>query len=114
MKPSPVLRLTQEAYDTLRLKVEQDPEIWLNPEADFHQILLDLGITNYTEETGISTDRPISLVPIESGSLNRADRQALDFYKSFNGLTPNTATDERMWGMDHAFSTTLIWSEALA
>ena len=53
---------------------------------------------DYAEETGITTSKPIDLYPPATGEIpNRADRQALGFYKSFEGLTPRLATDERLW-----------------
>ncbi|MCY4436271.1 MAG: DUF6339 family protein [Chloroflexi bacterium] len=93
----PVLRLTQEAYDTLRQEAENNPDTWLDPQADFDALLNNRGVTQPTEETGVFSDHPISLRPVADGPPNRADRQALDFYNSLFGMTPNTATDERIW-----------------
>ena len=94
----PVYRLTQEAYDQLRLAAEEDPESYLDPAIDFGAVLAGRGVSNYVEETEITTNRPIALTPVADGSFpNRADRQALDFYRSFDGMTPRQATDERLW-----------------
>ena len=94
----PVYRLTQEAYDQLRLFAEDDPGSYLSPDMDFAAVLRKRGVVEYTEETSVTTDQPIALTPIAEGGVpNRADRQALDFYRSFEGMTPSMATDERMW-----------------
>ena len=93
----PVLRLTQEAYDQLLIVARERPELYLNPGADFGQVLSDIGVTDYAEDTGIFTTSPIALKPEAMGPPHRADRQALDFYYSLNGMTANAATDELMW-----------------
>ena len=43
------------------------------------------------------TGRSLSLRLPTEASPNRADRQALDFYRSFDGMNPRQATDERLW-----------------
>ena len=96
-KQYPVLRLTQEAYDQLDRVAGEKPEIYLDPDTDFHKVLRDVGITDYTEYTGIFANKPILLKPEENGPQNRADRQALNFYHSLNGMTPNAATDDLIW-----------------
>ena len=93
----PVLRLTQEAYDQLSLAARENPDLYLNPSTDFHLVLANRGITYYAEETGIFSDRPINLTPVSSGPPNRADIQALDFYRSFIGISPRQATDGLIW-----------------
>ena len=94
----PVYRLTQEAYDQLRLAAEDDPDSYLDPGIDFAQVLHARGVSDYLEETSMTTDSPIALTPVEEGGVpNRADGQALDFYRSFEGMSPAAATDERMW-----------------
>lgn len=93
----PVFRLTQEAYDQLTIAARDYPEVYMDPGTDFHQVLSDRGVTDYTENTGIFSIRPIALEPEVSSPLNRADRQALGFYHSLSGMTANTATDGLMW-----------------
>ena len=93
----PVYRLTQEAYDQLRLAADTDPRLYLEPETNFGALLADRGIDNYTEETEVTTTTPINLVPAVEGPRNRGDLQALNFYKSFNGMSLKLSTDERMW-----------------
>ena len=94
----PVYRLTQEAYDQLRLAADENPDSYLDSEIDFGQVLLERGVPDPFEETSITTDRPITLTPVAEGEIpNRADRQALDFFGSFDGMSPSRATDERLW-----------------
>ena len=93
----PVFRLTQEAYDQLGLAIKETPEVYLNPNTDFGEILADRGISDYTEETEIFSTSPISLTPVSEKPEHRADIQALDLYNSLQEITPNTATCERMW-----------------
>lgn len=93
----PVYRLTQEAYDQLWLAAREDPEAYLDPERDFGQVLNERGLTEYLEESGAFTNAPIELTPVESGPPNRADRQALEFYRSLDGMTPRLALDECLW-----------------
>ena len=80
----PVYRLTQEAYDQLRLAADENPNSYLDPESDFAKVLRERGVCDPFEETCIATDKPISLTPVAEGGIpNLADRQALDFYNSF-------------------------------
>lgn len=96
-EPYPVSRLTQEAYDQLAIVAREHPEIYLDPDTDFHKVLSDIGVADYTEDTGISATHPIALTPEATGPPNRADRQALDFYYSLSGMTASNATDGLMW-----------------
>ena len=94
----PVYRLTREAYNQLRLAADEDPDAYLDAERDFGEVLRQRGVSDPFEETSITTDRPIALTPVAEGAIpNRGDRQALDFYRSFHGMSPSEATDERLW-----------------
>ena len=93
----PIFRLTQDAYHQLELFAREEPQSYLNPETDFAKVLLDRGVANFSEDTGIFSDRPIELTPVQSGPANRADRQALGFYHSMPDMTPSAATDGLMW-----------------
>ena len=92
-----VLRLTREAYDALEGYAQANPEQYLDPDTDFGAILSGLGITDYAEDTGITTEEPISLEPTRRGPGHWADSQAIEFYRNFQGMTPETATDRLMW-----------------
>jgi len=92
-----ILRFTQEAYDRLWLLATQNPEIYLNPDADFAEVLAAHGIDHYAEPTGITANMPISLQPVSSTNRNQADHQAIGFYHSLEGMTPARATDPLMW-----------------
>ena len=106
----PVLRLTQDAYNQLLLVAEESPDIYLDPDTDFHAILTERGLSDYTEETGIFSSLPISLTPVSEGLRNRADAQALDFYNALHGVTPRVATDGLMWGMDDSLQISCLQS----
>ena len=93
----PVYRLTQDGYNQLEQAALQNPDLHLAPDADFDVVLRSQGASGYLEDTGIRTRRPIKLVPVETGAPNRADSQALDFYRSFEGMTPRLALDSRIW-----------------
>ena len=111
----PVYRLSQEAYDQLRLAADENPDLYLDSETDFDQVLRERGVSDPFEETSITTDRPIALTPVAEGEIpNRADRQALHFYRSFDGMSPNRATDERLWGLDDPLPSSCLRPQALA
>ena len=93
----PILKFTQEAYDRLWLIAEQNPEIYLDPDTDFAEVLATHGIDHYAEQTGITTRGPISLQPTSSKNLNEADHQAIGFYQALEGMNPARATDQLMW-----------------
>ena len=93
----PVFRLTEEAKDQLLLVAETNPEIYLDPHADFGKVLADRGITEYEEETDIFSTAPIELTPPSNGPRPRADRQALEFHHSMIGMSPSLAADGLIW-----------------
>ena len=92
-----IFRLTQEAYDQLAQFATENPKAYLNPDTDFEQILRSRGVQHITEETEFYSNCPIELTPVRSGPLNRADRQALDFYHSIPNMTASAATDGQIW-----------------
>ena len=100
-----VMRLTQPAYDALKILASSRPELWLDHNADFAALLQEQGITEYAEETDAIGDDDFVLQPAIDEPRNRrhrSDRQALDFYDSFVGITPALATDGNMWAwMNH-------------
>ena len=93
----PVLRLTQDAYNQLRIALEHDPNQWSNPETDFAEVLASRGVTDIVEQTGIFSTTPLKLVPGTERPPSRADRQALDFYHSLVGMNSRAAIDGLMW-----------------
>ena len=92
-----IFRLTQEAYDQLAQFARENPQAYLNPDTDFEQILRSRGVQHIIEETEFYSNCPIQLTPVQSGPLNRADRQALDFYHSIPNMTASAATDGLIW-----------------
>ena len=94
---STILRLTQEACDQLLQVALESPQEYLDPEVDFERILASRGVREYTEKTNVTSVEPIQLIPASDGGPHTADRQALDFYDSLEGVNARAATDERMW-----------------
>ena len=112
MEDLSVYRLTQEAYDALRLEATDNPAIYLDPQTDFSKVLKSKGIESYVERTGIVCSESINLIPVSSGAPNRADHQALDFYKSLDGLNPSTASDGVCGhGLHTSDFTRIAWSD---
>ncbi len=105
MAEYPVMRLTQKAYDVLKELASTDPELWLGHDTDFAALLKERGVADYAEETGAIGDADFQLLPAIGEPANRqhrADKQALDFYASFVGITPALATDGNIWAwMNH-------------
>ena len=100
MADHPVMRLTQEAYDALKTELSANPDLWLNPQANFENILVDKGIPDYAEPTSVVSVGSISLqsdLKEPSNRRHRSDRQALGFYQSLQGMTPEIATDPNIW-----------------
>ena len=101
MSEQHVFRLTPEAYYNLQDFAAQNPEAYLNPDIDFASVLAERGVLDYATNTHITTTHTISLtmdgVPDRNNTLNQADKQALDYYNSFNGMDPKQATDELIW-----------------
>ena len=93
----PVYRFTQEAYDQLVLVAKETPEKYLDPTTDFEEILDSRGISRATEDTGVRVQQWQELKVVETGRPNASDVQALAYHRSFSGMTPAIATDERMW-----------------
>ena len=92
-----IFKLTQEAYDQLAEFARENPQAYLNPETDFDQILRSRGVQHVTEKTEFYSLNPIELTPVQSGAPNRADSQALDFYRSMPNMTAGAATDSLIW-----------------
>ena len=92
-----VLRLTPAAYAALESFAKDSPESYLDPQTDFEAVLANMGITDFAEETGVTCVSPISLNPPGKGPGHQADRQALEFYGNFQGMTPESAMDRLMW-----------------
>lgn len=93
----PVMRLTQQAYAQLEQIAGDRPELWQDVDADFGAILSGSGVTEYARPTGITIAADAVLNPGLSKVPNHWDRQALAYYASFDGMTPELATDHLIW-----------------
>ena len=95
----PVFRLTQAAYDYLRELAQSQPDLWFNPETNFHDVLVSKGIDDYLEPTTVTLEGSIDFrVDLQGGRRpNQADEYALTFYRSLKGMGLAQATDHLMW-----------------
>ena len=93
-----VFRLTDDALKALESVREESPKTYLNPSADFADILRSKGIVDYIKPVrGVYSERPIELAPPKSGKKSMADAQALDYHANLIGVTPDLATDVNFW-----------------
>ena len=95
----PVMRLSTEAMDALRSVAQQSPQLWQNPDTNFHNILTSLNITDYAEPTGLVADGPIAMPSAaQFGSTSRAqaDRAALAFRDNIPGISPAQMADPQI------------------
>lgn len=95
-KPIPVYRLTDTAFRALHNEANNRPHLWEDPQTDFAEVLKENGIITYWEPTGVTASEPISLEPPAGSHSPEADRQALDFHKNLNGMTPAKASDPQL------------------
>ena len=110
-----VYRLTQEAYDQLRLAAEENPETYLDPDLDFAEILRTRGVSRQTEETPITTDRPIHLtMDGTSGLRNRARHPSAGFLQVIQWHEPELGHGRAAVGMDDPLSPPCIQPRAVA
>lgn len=96
----PFHRLTRAAYNRLLGLSKTNPELWMDPEADFEAHLG--GDRSCEPAPGVRLARPVRLrvddeLKKKKRTLPRADRQAWDFYQSLEGMTPASADDPLVW-----------------
>ena len=94
-EPMNIPRLTDEAFRTLVNLADARPELWLDPEADFAQVLAENGITRYAEPASVTAD-DLYLAPPDHPPRPRADRQALDWSQQLHGMTLTKAADPNL------------------
>ena len=94
-----IRRLSTRARDELERIARDTPDVYLDRDTDFAQLLEQAEITreDQTEGTGIFCDSPPILTPVEQGDPSLADRQALAFYQAVPSLTPDWAQDRLVW-----------------
>lgn len=93
--------LTREAYNYLWDLSDSSPDLWIEPDTDFEEVLSKTGLPIYDAVVNVQ-HTPISLtvsskVKQKVRTLPRADKQAWPFYQSFINMTPVIATDSRIW-----------------
>ena len=94
----PLYRFTHDAFEHLFQNFEDNIEYYKDPNANFIDLLTKYGIDNYREETGAYIINPIKLEVLtdKHSKPHMADAQALDFYNSFEGMTPRLASDQNV------------------
>ena len=93
----PVMRLTSQAYAQLEQIAGEQPELWQSPDTDFGVILSAAGVGDFTVPTDAAVDDSVQLKPGTSRTPNHWDCQALTYYDAFENMTPELATDHRIW-----------------
>ncbi len=93
---TPVFRLTETAFRALLNEANNNPNLWLDPEADFTKVLETNGITEYREHTDVVAQGSIRLELPADRQRPLADRQALRFHKNLKGMTPARASDPNL------------------
>ena len=95
-----IYRLTKYGRSQREQLAKDKPELWLDPETDFGAELSNLGITDYAEEIGVTSNGLLNLPT--SGQYHRRERSKMDrnspaFCDILQGITPEHANDGRMW-----------------
>ena len=96
----PIYRLTSNGRNELLQLAQNKPELWQKPDTDFGEELANLGITDYAEEIGITSQGLISLP--DNSQYNRLERPKMDrnapqLCDILQDITPQQADDGRMW-----------------
>ena len=90
----PVMRFTDKAMAQLNELAESEPELWLDPETDFLQILREKGVEQIEEHTGLTAAGPIGMpLPGLERRRQSVDRHALGFLDNLPGITPRQMAD---------------------
>lgn len=94
-KKQPVYQLSYEAFKWLYTHFQENVELYKNPDTNFKKLLVDNGIKDYEEKIeGVYIVQPIKpILPVKNKKSHLADIHALDFYDSFEGMTPRLGTN---------------------
>ncbi len=92
----PLYKFTQDAFVHLYHNFEENIDHYKNLDANFEDLLVKYKIDNYREPTGAYIIKPIDLAVPANMPTHMADNQALDFYNSFEGMTPRLASDQHV------------------
>ena len=90
-------KFTHDAFRWLSGHIKENAEHYKDPHADFASLLQENGIEKYWVPSGIEINGDtISLKPPKDQNTSKrhlADKQALDFYHSLEGMTPRLASE---------------------
>ena len=99
-------KFTHNAFRWLTDNIPENKTYYEDPKANFGK-LLQKRIGEYREPAGITVSGEIELDPPKDISTNKrhlADRQALDFYRALEGMTPRLATEpETLAYLNHMY-----------
>ena len=85
----PILRLTEEAFQILNELSESQPEVFYQPDTDFHAILDQHGVAHHTETSGLQSLIPITF-PVHT---THKDLHGMEFHRSISDLNTLHLTD---------------------
>ena len=95
-----IYRLTSNGRNSLLQLARDKPELWLEPNTDFGAELSILGVTDYAEEIGVTSNGLLSLPSGGQYHLRerpKMDRNAPTFCDILQDISPQQAADGRMW-----------------
>lgn len=93
-----VERFTHDALLCLRNLANSNPEIWLDPDTNFIQILSDSGIDSPCESTSMVFHHTVTyFVNPDLKRPNNADTLSEQFYSDLDGMTPRIACFPGIW-----------------
>lgn len=98
-------RLSNEACEWLLANIEDNIEHYTNPNTEFDALLKKQFGENYRVPVeGVRMTKEVSIIPTKSEKSHLSDKQALDFYKKFEGMTPRLASDWRLFAyLSHCY-----------
>ena len=87
-------KFTHNAFNWLASNIEANAALYEDPDADFDELLRS-NVGEYREKSGVKIGDGIRLTPPDGSTSKRhlADRQALDFYHSLEGMTARLAVN---------------------
>ncbi|MDE0266296.1 MAG: DUF6339 family protein [Thaumarchaeota archaeon] len=98
--------LTPNALRWLNSRALANKSMYADPDADFAKLLERGGISDYRRPTKVKIRGRIELKPPDTDDPKKthvADRQAVEFYKCLEGMTPRLAAGPEIWAYVNHF-----------
>lgn len=98
--------LTPSAFSWLSSRVGDNIDMYADPDTDFAKLLQDGGVIEYRKEINVKISGEIRLEPPDTNDSKKthvADRQAMEFYKCLEGMTPRLASEPEVWAYVNHF-----------